>query len=213
MVTRFLKLTAMKRIGLILLACLLLALPTVAQAPEKTAPDDLVVTAEIVNCEYGLVDHKYSSRRSEKGESGLILGVKMTVRNTTNRRRGITVMSCSWNDFWTAKGAYFICGPWGCDANYPYQIIIPAGQAVEFYDELCTRSSAISASDSINSFQLGFIDVSIKDSFNYITGQKLSRKPIVYWSNVVKDDLRPIATPEVKKNLRMRWLELQGVRK
>ena len=38
----------MKKIGLLLLAGLLLALPTVAQAPEKAAPDDLVVTAEIV---------------------------------------------------------------------------------------------------------------------------------------------------------------------
>ena len=38
----------MKRTVLLLLACLTLALPTVAQAPERAAPDDLVVTAEIV---------------------------------------------------------------------------------------------------------------------------------------------------------------------
>ena len=124
----------MKRTVPLLLACLMLALRTVAQAPEKAAPDDLVVTAEIVGYEYALLNRQYSSRRSqdENGERGIILGVKLTIRNTTNRKRDITVMTCSWNDSWIAKGAYFICGPWGCDANYPYTTTIPPGQQVDF---------------------------------------------------------------------------------
>ena len=199
----------MKRTVLLPLACLLLALRTVAQAPEKAAPDDLVVTAEIVDHEYTLVDRRYSSRRSLNGEPGLVLGIKMTVRNTTNHERAITVMNCSWSWLWAAKGAYFVCGPSGCDANYPYSIIIPPRQAVDFYDELCTDTPAQSA-DSIRVFQLGFTDIPLQQ-FNQKPSKKQQLfKPVIYWSNTISDDVRPTATAELKKNIAMRWVEVRS---
>ena len=116
----------MKRTGLMLLACLMLALPTVAQAPEKAAPKDLVVTAEIVG-------HTYEPAEKLDGKPTLVLSARMTVRKTTNHKREITVMFCDWDWAWTSKGAYRICGPNYCDANFPEPIIIPPGQSVEFY--------------------------------------------------------------------------------
>ena len=192
----------MKKIGLILLACLTLTLQSVAQAPEKVAPDDLVVTVEII-------DHEYFPNKNQKNKPILVLSAKMTIRNTTNYQRKIVVMTCSWNWDWTAKGGHFICGPSGCDSNFPDSVIIPAGQTVEFYDRLCGVKS-----DSVRSFQLGFIDIpEEKEHTNLFFGEKLSHEPVVYWSNVVKDDVRLIATEEIKEKVRIRQHGLVGEEK
>ncbi len=77
-------LAAMKRTVLHLLACLLLALRTVAQAPEKAAPDDLVVTAEIVG--YAFVAIMGPKGKSVQNSKPILsLSAKMMVRNNTNR--------------------------------------------------------------------------------------------------------------------------------
>lgn len=59
-------------------------------------------------------------------------------------------------------------------------LLIPAGQAVEFYDKLCANESEGSASDSIKSFQLGFIDVADKDYKAFLFNERLSHEPVVY---------------------------------
>ena len=190
----------MKRIGLILVACLMLMLQAVAQAPEKAVPDDLVVTAEIVGYEFvAITSPKGKPVRDSKPI--LSLSAKMMIRNNTNHQREIVVMRCSWHWAWTSKGAYSICGPNGCDGNFPEPIIIPAGQTVEFYDKLCANESEGSASDNIKSFQLGFIDIQYEEYKRFILNKELSREPVVYWSNVLRDDARPIATKEVEEKI------------
>ena len=172
-------LAAMKRTVLHLLACLLLALRTVAQAPEKAAPDDLVVTAEIVGYAFVAIMGP-KGKPVQNSKPILSLSAKMMVRNNTNHQREIAVMRCSWHWAWTSKGAYSICGPSGCDGNFPEPIMIPAGQAVEFYDKLCANESEGSVSDSIKSFQLGFIDVADKDYKAFLFNERLSHEPVVY---------------------------------
>ncbi len=199
----------MKRIGLMLLTCLLLALPTVAQAPEKAAPDDLVVTAEIVGYEFvAIMSPKGKPVRDSKPV--LSLSAKMMIRNTTNHNRQIVVMRCSWHWAWTSNGAYSICGPSSCDGNFPEPIIIPAGQTVEFYDRLCANESQGYASDSIKSFQLGFIDIVEKDYKAFVSNENLLKEPTVYWSNILRDDARPIAPEEVKQKVNRRQYGLPG---
>lgn len=193
----------MKRTVLLLLTCLLLALPTVAQTLEKAAPNDLVVTAEIVGYEFAAVKSP-KGKPMRDSKPVLSLSAKMMIRNNTNHQREIVVMRCSWHWAWTSKGAYSICGPSGCDGNFPEPILIPAGQTVEFYDKLCANESKDFASDSLKLFQLGFIDVADKDYKAFLFNERLSHEPVVYWSNVLKDDVRPIATEEIKRKVSVR---------
>ncbi|MCI1190082.1 hypothetical protein MON38_21875 [Hymenobacter sp. DH14] len=199
----------MKRTVMLLLTCLLLALRTVAQAPVKTAPDDLVVTAEIVGYEF-VAAMSSKGKPIQAGKPVLSLSARMAIRNNTSHQREIVVMRCSWHWAWASKGAYSICGPSGCDGNSPEPIIIPAGQTVEFYDKLCAQSPTGYASDSVKTFQLGFIDIIDKDYKAFIFNQQLSREPAIYWSNVLQDDARPIATEEVKRKVNRRQYGLLG---
>ena len=184
----------MKRTVLLLLTCLLLALRTVAQAPEKAAPDDLVVTAEII-------DHQYLDIDSSKGKTVLTFSAKLLVQNNTHHDRKIVVMFCDWEWSWTSQGAYRICGPSGCDANFPETIVIPSGQSVEFYDRLCPNKSDNQILDSPGMFRLGFIDLSEKGYLKFIRGKNILTNPRIYWSNQLRDGVRPVATEEVREKV------------
>ena len=183
----------MKSIGSILLACLTLALQTVAQAPEKAEPDDLVVTAEVVG-------HSHEPAESPESKSKLILYVRLNIRNQTNHPRDITTMSCGWDDSWINKGAFRFCG-WGCDKNIDKPITIPAGQSVIFYGPVCRlREKA----GETTSFALGFIDFMAVDFWSSAfrsskakRWSKLLNARAVYWSNELNGNIDLATTPEV----------------
>lgn len=185
----------MKRTVLLLLACLLLALPTLAQEPAKTAPDDLVVTAEIVGHSFGL-SYKQSQNLENKPE--LIFYVRLTVHNRINKAREITFYSCSWDDSWVHKGAIGF-DVWGCDKNYPRTLLIPANQSIVFYGPVRVRENG----DEPTTFALGFIDFTAADFWSKAFRKdkwrnKLLESKAVYWSNVLNSNIDPATTPEIK---------------
>ena len=193
----------MKRSVLFLLACLLLALPTVAQVPEKAAPDDLVVTAEIVGYSKVIIypsdfSNPVSRRKLRRflkqpsKEYAYQLHAKMVVRNTTNHPREISMMGCDWPESWVASNSSSFFQPTsqpGCDKNSPVSIEIPAGQAIIF---LCPlelplprgRINAVTGKPDnlgyflnyLTSVKLGFIDLtleSVMDGFHGIQYEEL----------------------------------------
>ena len=183
----------MKRVGLILLACLMLALPTVAQAPEKAVPDDLVVTAEIIG-------HSYKSAPIPESKSQLILYVRLDVRNQTNHPREITFYSCGWESSWIQRGAVGF-DVWGCDKNYLSTRPIPARQSIIFYGPVRVRMDG----DRPTSFALGFVDFNEADFEHKVFHRKFKKKrwdkflesKVVYWSNELNSHIAPTATPEI----------------
>ncbi|MET4075698.1 hypothetical protein [Hymenobacter sp. UYCo722] len=182
----------MKRIGMILLACLLLALPTVAQAQEKPAPNDLVVTAEIVG-----YSHKPAGSAVNKPQ--LILYVRLSVRNQTNSPREITFYSCSWYASWIQKGTVAGFDVMGCDKNYPRTLPIPANQSIVFYGPVRVREN----SDEPTTFALGFVDFTAAEfsskAFRKDTWRdKLLESKAVYWSNELNSNIDPATTPEIR---------------
>ena len=190
----------MKTTVLLLLVCLLLALPTVAQAPEKTAPDDLVVTAEIVGYKYSQPQTQAKLKRNKPDVSVPYLSLysKMSLRNKTNKNRSVCVMTCSWENSWVDDMPYSLLA-WTCDHNFPVTINIPPGEALVFYAPLfdVVRRST-SSLDSVMHFKMGFIDL-MESDYNYVGSKRreVGEKRVVYWSNELSNDTRPIISPEV----------------
>ena len=182
----------MKRTVLLLLACLLLALPTVAQVPEKAAPDDLVVTAEIVG-------YSYKPAESPGNEHKLLLYVRLNVRNQTNSPREITFYSCGWPAYWIPKGTVVGFDFVGCDKNYPRTLPIPANQSIIFYGPVRVREN----DDKPTTFALGFVDFTAADfeskAFRKAKWRdKLLESKAVYWSNELNSNIDLTTTPEIK---------------
>ena len=179
----------MRRSVLLLLARLLLALPTVAQAPEKAVLNDLVVTAEIVG-------HSYKPAERHAIKPKLILYVRLNIRNQTNHSRDITIMSCGWDDSWIQKGTYGFCG-WGCDKNIPKTLTLPPNQSLVFYGPLCRWHES---AGKMPGFALGFLDSAGCyygiDSLKM--RDKLLKNSVVYWSNELNGNIDPTITPEIK---------------
>ena len=174
----------MKSTGLILLACLLLALRTMAQAPEKAAPDDLVVMAEIVGY----------SKSVYKGKERYMLYAKMVIRNTTDHVHDIHMMSCDWFSSWVVRraqgGLESICIT-GCDTNHPTTVAIPVGEAVIFNSPLFWLNGIVSnenESSKAVSFSIGFADLmSREDVWDFATRnndevEMVKHAQAVYWS-------------------------------
>lgn len=181
-----------------LLACLTLALQTVAQALEKAAPDDLVVTVEIMR-------RNEIPIQNERNSPIILLYAKLSVQNKTVHEREVTIMWCSWNDSWTTTNYYSLYG-WGCDKNYPATITIPAGQALVFYGTLCRISkNGLGIPDSVAHFKLGFIDFAEGDWSSPPKHQKrkdLLKTRVVYWSNELTDDVKAIYHQEMMDKMR-----------
>ena len=209
-------LAAMKRTVLHLLACLLLALRTVAQAPEKAAPDDLVVTAEIVGYEAPDITKTFvhSKRITE-----VPIYAKMTVRNMTDHTRNIFTMTCDWPFSWIADGPNGLTDvsfqP-GCDHNSPWTFSIPAHEAVIFNCRLWfINGYLIEPGEHYNakSFRLGFLDVACEaDVWNYFAignphidiADMVKKSAHVYWSNTLSDVVKPGNTKKIEAN-RFNW--------
>ena len=198
----------MKRPVLLLLACLLLALPTVAQAPEKAAPDDLVVTAEIVGYSYEFVS------RVVKTPPRLTIHARMHLRNVTSHPRDIFMMSCEWPNSWIAKGPSGLFEPTFrpvCSRNTPTRVTIPAGEALIFDCPLLlvtSTSANARAQDSTISFKLGFMDLGFADS-RYraeTSGMRISEKTnkahAVYWSNFLSSGIDTANAQKITGNRR-----------
>lgn len=199
----------MKRTVLFLLACLLLALPTVAQAPEKPAPADLVVTAEIVGY----------SKLVYQGKTYKMLNAKMIVRNTTSHSREITMMSCDWPESWVASGSNGLVElTWqpGCDMNAPVIIWIPAGEAVVFNCPMYGVNAYSKSSESLNtplSIKLGFIDLPLQAFQEGFHGTaeariqaKMQKAQNVYWTDLLIDKVKADAFKELTgKDSRLIW--------
>ena len=191
----------MKRTGLLLLTCLLLALRTVAQAPEKAAPDDLVVTAEIVGY----------SKWTYAGKTYNRLHAKMVVRNTTNHPREINMMSCDWPESWVASGTKALFEPTyqlSCDKNIPITVTIPAGEAAVFKCPLYGVNAYTEKPESPNSqisIKLGFIDLTLQavwDGFYGIPQKeriraKIQKARAVYWSNMITNKINMNTIEEI----------------
>ena len=194
----------MKRIGLILLACLLLALPTVAQAPEKAAPDDLVVTAEIVG--YG-----YEPKWLTKNSTETILYAKMIVRNTTNQPRQVWMMGCDWANSWIAKatGPDSLFTPTflpACTANYPLFLTIPVGEGLIFSCPLLLVNGRFTDTKNprlLVGFRVGFIDVKNEEGVLSMRGakplDKITNARAVYWSNLVTNAIDLTTAVKIKR--------------
>ena len=197
----------MKRTVLLLLACLLLALPTVAQAPEKAALDDLVVTAEIVG-----YSHEPGYKDNFKGvefdvPSSIHLYAKMTIRNTTGHPREINMLKCGWYGSWITQftqGGFVPMSIAGCDSNYPIAVTIPVGEAIVFNCPLlwihaCVKNK-IEAGAAV-SFNLGFADLSFDDvgHFDSIDDikQVIKHARGIYWSNTLNSEIDLAAMKEV----------------
>ena len=191
----------MKRIGLMLLACLLLALPTVAQAPEKAAPNDLVVTAEIVG-------HRYSTIYTLNGRPQLILATCLTLRNQSTHPRTVTMMTCDWDASWEIEGPYRFESH-GCDHNSPESITIPVGQALVFYGELEHYRNQPGQQDSVAHFKALFYDITDRNLNAFFSNKRIScKQPTKYWSNELTDNIRPTATPAVAEAILNREYQL-----
>ena len=190
----------MKRLGLILLTCLMLALQAVAQAPEKPAPVDLVVTAEIVGYQRQTLWEKKDPRE-------VTLFAKMTVRNIADHSRTIFMMNCDWPNSWIGNGSnglsHVTFQP-GCDKNAPHSFMIPANEAVVFNCPLYLVRGYLIKSGEHNEtmcFRFGFVDLDSWDSVsNYNRAEipeKIRRARGIYWSNILTNELDPIAAKEV----------------
>lgn len=179
----------MKRTVLILLACLLLALPTVAQAPEKAVPDDLVITAEIVGYSKSVIE----------GKEHCMLYAKVMIRNATNHVRDISMMSCGWDESWLtsdARGFSETIFQVSCDKNTPTVVSIPVGESVIFNCPLILMNGYIAKPDDITRaqlFRLGFLDLTFEDIWNGFYAkpsekrilEKIKKARAVYWSNTL----------------------------
>ena len=200
-----------------LLACLTLALRTVAQVPEKAAPDDLVVTAEIVGYAPNALPHL------REAQQRIILYAKMTIRNTSDHVRDIFMMSCDWPSSWIAKGSKGLFTPTlqpSCDKNAPTVVSIPVGEAAVFECPLLLmngRNANVQERDSTYSFQLGFVEFAPGfQDFGYTrtmlefeddgrSAKKLKNRrarnkempPKVYWSNFISSKINQLTAKEI----------------
>ncbi len=176
----------------LLLLLLPLCGPVCGQAAAQPAPDDLVVTAEIVG-------YSYKTMEGPEAKSRLILYVRVKVRNQTNYPREVTLWTCSWDDSWIHKGEYSFCG-WGCDKNFTMPMTIPAGQSVVFYGPLCRLHEN---GNEATSFALGFVDYTEADFWSNIFRKrnkrwnKLLKSRSIYWSNELNGNIDPATTPEI----------------
>ena len=191
----------MKRTALLLLACLLLALRTVAQAPEKAAPDDLVVTAEIVGY----------SKSAYKGKEHYMLYAKMMIRNTTIHPRDIAMMSCSWDESWLISNEQGISETFfvlSCGKNYPSTFTIPVGESMVFNCLLILMNGHIARPNDATratSFRLGFLDLPSEAVWNGFHAkaeeqrvlEKIKKARAVYWSNALTTEIDLAATKEI----------------
>ncbi|GAB3737743.1 hypothetical protein GCM10027594_18420 [Hymenobacter agri] len=183
----------MKTTALLLLTCLLLALRTVAQAPEKTAPEDLVVTAEILS-------HRYQAPKNGIGKPQLVLYAKLVVRNKTNHDRKILTMSCSWTACWTYTGGFLPSANEICEKNTFTEIVIPVGRTLVFYCPLfdCRKTKYVRSSDNgtVSDFKVGLVDFTdLEDFMGSMRGAVKNRT--VYWSNQLNADVSVKRTPKV----------------
>ena len=197
----------MKRTGLILLACLTLALQAVAQAPEKPAPDDLVVTAQIVS--YIGYDVTKSFANSKVPDEVMLI-VNMTVRNMTDHSRDIFMMDCDWPNSWVSNGptglAEVTIQP-GCDKNSPQSYTIPPHEALIFDCRLlCMRGRLVKRGEKRDPkcFQLGFLDFASRDDVwidatenihTMKTSDRVKNARAIYWSNILTNE---VFTPTTK---------------
>ncbi len=176
----------------LLLLLLPLCGPVFGQAAPP-APDDLVVTAEIV----GYSKWAYAGKKYD------MLHAKMVVRNTTNHPREISMMSCDWPESWVASGARGFFEPTyqpSCDKNTPAIVTIPAGEAVVFKCPLFGINAYAGNPEDLNgviSFKLGFIDLTSQDVWDGFYGipqkeriqAKIQKARAVYWSNVITNKI------------------------
>lgn len=177
---------------------LLLLLPlwgsVFGQAAAQPAPDDLVVTAEIVGY----------SKWYYAGETYSMLHAKMVVRNTTIFPRDINMMSCDWPGSWVAssntRGLFEPTWQISCDKNSPTSITIPSGGAVVFTCPLYGINAYSENLASLNkplSIKLGFIDLTLQDvwdGFHGIPNEEIIQAKIrkarrVYWSNEISNKI------------------------
>ena len=193
----------MKRTGLILLACLLLAWRAVAQAPAKAVPDDLVVTAEIVG--YVAPDITKTFAHSKR-ITEVPIYTKMTVRNMTDHPRSISIMTCDWPDSWVyngPNGLLEVSFQLGCDNNHPETYSIPAREAVLFNCRLWFINGYLTEPGErydAKCFRLGFLDFSSEDDVmdNTVriprieTADRIRKAAHVYWSDTLSDVINPV---------------------
>ena len=198
----------MHRTVLLLLTCLLPALPTVAQAPEKAAPDDLVVTAEIVG--YGR-----ATFFETKDPSAVTLFVKMSVRNTTDRPRAIITRVCGWpSSSWLGNGPNGLFLPTiqlQCDRDFAKTITIPANGTLEFNCPLFLLKAHLSKTgrqETVDCFRLGFIDLKSELDAQFWLSDEIAIPSILHkarkicWSNTLTNEVNPADVKEVKGGIR-----------
>lgn len=131
----------------------------------------------------------------------LVPYLKLSIHNQTGHPRDVVVMSCGWDDSWVQRGAYGLCGGWGCDKNFAKTITIPVGQALVFCGALCGGTLA---SNGLPGFSLGFSDFTQADFASgalYSNNKKKRAKRVnsrtVYWSNELNGNADLATTPEI----------------
>ncbi|GAA4040528.1 hypothetical protein GCM10022409_28080 [Hymenobacter glaciei] len=177
-----------------------------AQAPEKTAPDDLVVTAEIVGYSREL-GYKDNVRGVEVDVPPyLCLYAKMTVRNTTNHVRNVIMYNCEWSASWVATGPHGLFNATyipSCGKNFVAPVPIPAGDALVFNCPLYVNGHIIKNGEPITTeyFKLGFVDYSSTDDASRSTDKELRDRVkiarVVYWSNALTTTVDPRVLKEL----------------
>ena len=168
-----------------------------AQAPEKAAPDDLVVTAEIVGRSFGL---SYKQPQNLENKPELIFYVRLNVHNQTNHPREITFYSCGWESSWIQRGAVGF-DLWGCNKNYLSTRPIPAHKSIIFYGPVRAQIDG----DGPTRFALGFVDFNEADFGSEVFHRRFKKKrwdkflesKVVYWSNELNSNIESTAIPEI----------------
>ena len=211
----------MKKIALLLLSYLTLVLPAKAQTPEKAAPDDLVVTAEIVGYEAPDITKTFAH---SKRITEVPIYARMIVRNMTDHTRNIFTMTCDWPDSWIANGPNGLSEvsfqP-GCDHNSPWTFSIPAHEAVIFNCRLWFMNGYLMEPGEhydAKCFRLGFLDVTSKEEVwnNVIarypshmeTAEMIEKSAHVYWSNILSDVINPATMRKIEFTRFYNTLEL-----
>ena len=140
-----------------------------------SGPKDLKVLVEVIN------RNNQPNNYGRKYRPGTVLNAKVTLQNTTNKVRKISIMTCNWDVSWVSKGNYRFGGCGACDSNYETSIIIPAGQSLVFYGTLYRGpGNVIVKSPSLpKGNQLGFMDFKIQDFDDFLPGKTV----VAYWSN------------------------------
>lgn len=208
--------------GFYLLITLLLAVLSKA-AGQAAVPEssDLVVTAEIM----GYAPDALPYLKEEHPR--IVLYAKMTVRNTTNHVRDISMMNCDWPSSWIAKGSDGLFNPTvqpSCNKNAPTVVSIPVGEAVVFECPLLLMNGHIAKvkeQNSVYCFKLGFIEfasgfenfsytrmLEFKDDGHSVSKLKKRRArkketpPRIYWSNLISSEINMLTVKEITDDSR-----------